>query len=162
MICLEEVLKTSLHDVLKMSWRRFCKTSWRRFEGVFKTSYQDALKMSWRRFCKRSWRRLEDVLNTSWQDVLKTYDQDEYIGLDQGLEDVFWRRMSKANMFVLIKTSWRRLLKTKSKDVFKTSSSRRMFAGFRHSTNTFFPFLAWCYSCPIKCSKDFFLNARVQ
>ena len=124
MICLEEVLKTSLHDVLKMSWRRFCKTSWRRFEGVFKTSYQDALKMSWRRFCKRSWRRLEDVLNTSWQDVLKTYDQDEYIGLDQGLEDVFWRRMSKANMFVLIKTSWRCL-----QDVFKRSSSRRMFAG---------------------------------
>ena len=85
MIRLEDVLKT------------FFKTSWRRFE--------DVLKMSWRRFCKTSWRRLENVLKTSWrrlENVLKTYDQDEYVGLD---EDVFWRRMSKANIFVLIKTS---------------------------------------------------------
>ena len=37
-------------------------------------------------------------------------------------EDVFWRRMSKANIFILIKTSWRRLLETKTKNVFKTSS----------------------------------------
>ena len=37
--------------------------------------------------------------------------------------------MSKTNIFVLIKTSWRRLLKTKTKDVFKTSSSRRICAG---------------------------------
>ena len=37
--------------------------------------------------------------------------------------------MSIANKFVLMKTSWKRLLKTKTKDVIKTSSSRRMFAG---------------------------------
>ena len=105
----QDVLKMSwgrFEDVLKMSWRCFCKTSWRRLENVLKTP----------------WRRLEDVLKTSWkrfEDVLKTYSQDEYIGLDQ---DVFWRRKAKVNIFVLIKTSWRCLLKTKTKDVFKTSS----------------------------------------
>ena len=45
-----------------------------------------------------SWKRLEDVL--------KTHSHDEYIGFDQ---DVFWRRKAKANIFVLIKTSSRRL-----------------------------------------------------
>ena len=59
--------------------------------------------------------------------VLKTYGQDEYAFLDQ---DVFWRRMTKENIFALIKTSWRRLLKTKKKDVLKKSSSRQMFAGY--------------------------------
>ena len=79
-----------------------------------------------------SWKRLEDVLKTSWkrlEDDLKTYDQDEYVRLDEDVF-VFWRRMSKANILVLIKTSWRRLLKTKTKDVFKTSLSRQMFAGY--------------------------------
>ena len=37
---------------------------------------------------KMSWRRLENVLKPSWQDILKKYDQDEYIGLDQDVEDV--------------------------------------------------------------------------
>ena len=45
--------------------------------------------------------------------MLKKYGQDEYIGLDQGA----------------LKTSSRRLLKTKMKDIFKTSSSIQMFAG---------------------------------
>ena len=49
------------------------------------------------------WKRLEDVL--------KTYGQDEYIGLDQDV----------------LKMSCRRVLKTKRKDAFKTSSSRRVF-----------------------------------
>ena len=86
MIRLQNILKASLQDVLKMSWRRFCKTSWRRLENVLKTSWQDVLKTSWKRL----------------EDVLKTYSQDEYIGLNQ---DVFWSRMTKANIFVLIKTS---------------------------------------------------------
>ena len=107
--------------VLKMSWRHLCKTSWRLLEDVFKTSWrsledvlktflqyvlrtywQDVLKMSWRRFCKTSWRRLGKASWRGLENVLKTYGQDENIGLDQ---DVFWRRMSKANIFVLIKTS---------------------------------------------------------
>ena len=82
-----------------------------------------------RYLCKTSWRCLENVFAKRLEDVLKMYGQDEYIGLDQ---DVFWRRKAKANIFVLIKTSWRRL-----QDIFwrrrrktsKTTSSRRMFAG---------------------------------
>ena len=35
-----------------------------------------------------------------------------------------WRRMVKTNILVLTKTPWRFLLKTKTKDVFKTSSKR--------------------------------------
>ena len=121
MIRLEKVLKTSLQDVLKMSWRRLqnvLKTSWRCLEDVFARRFEDVLKMPSKRLSKMSWRRLEnvlktsskcleDVLKSSWQDVLKTswkrleqvlktYDQDEYIGLNQDV----------------LKTSWRRLLKT--------------------------------------------------
>ena len=109
MIRLENVLKISLHDVLK--------TSWRCLEGVS----QDVLKTFWK--------RLQNVLKTSWkrlEDVLKTYSQDECIGLDQ---DVFWRRKAKANIFVLIKTSSEDEDEKRLQDVFKTSSSRRMFAG---------------------------------
>ena len=104
----ENVLKISLLDVLKMSWRHLedvFKTSLKRLEDLLKAFLQDVLK----RFSKR----LQNVLKTSWQD--------EYIGLDQ---DVFWRGKAKVNIFVFIKTSWRRLLKTKTKDVFKTSSRR--------------------------------------
>ena len=129
--------------VLKTSWRYFCKKSWRCLgddlntssEDVLKTFLQDVFKTFWRRLkdvfarhledvLKTSWKRLEDVLKTSWRRMaktsililtrrLKTYDYGEYICLDQ---DVF-------------KTSWRCLLKMKTKDVFKTSSSRRMFSG---------------------------------
>ena len=118
MIHLQNILKASLQDVLKMSWRRFC----RRLEDVLKTSWRRFGKMSWRCLEDVFARRFDDVLNTFLQDVLKmsskrledflkTYSQDGYIGLDQDV----------------LKTSWRHLLKTK--DVFKTSSSRRMFAG---------------------------------
>ena len=143
MIHHQNALKISLQDVFKTSWRRLqnvLKTSWRCLEDILKTSskrLEDVLKMSWRHFCKTSWRRLENVLKTSWQDVLKTswkrledvlktYGQDKYIGLDQDVlktssEDV---RLGRTY------SSWsRRLLKMKTKDVFKTSSSRRMFAG---------------------------------
>ena len=108
MIRLENVLKISLQDVLKTSSKRL----------------EDVLKMSWRRFCKTSWRRLENVLKTSWRRIAKT----NILVLTKTswgrLEDVFWRRKAKANIFVLIKMSWRHLLKTKTKDIFKTSSRR--------------------------------------
>ena len=124
MVRLENVLKISLQDILKMSWRHLedvFKTSWRRLE--------DALK--------RSWRRLENVLKTSWRRIAKTNILVLTKTSWRRLEDVFWRRKAKANIFVLIKTSWRRLLKTspedkderRLQDVFKTSSSRQMFAG---------------------------------
>ena len=105
-------MKTSLKDVLRTFWRRLQyvlarqrqrrqrqNTSLRRLQYVFKMSS----------------RRLEYVLKTCWKSlILKKFWKH--------VEDVFWRRMAKANIFVLIKMSWRCL------DVFKTSSSR-MFAG---------------------------------
>ena len=87
--------------------------SWRRLEDVFKTFLQDVLKTSWR--------DSKDVLKTSWKRM-----RTSILVL---IQDVFWRRVSKANIFFLMKTSWRCLLKTKTKDVFRMSSSRRMFAG---------------------------------
>ena len=96
-----------------------------RFENVLKRSLQDVLKTSWR--C------LEDVFARRLEDVLKTYDQDDYlVFIKTSSEDVWVRR---------IFSSWSRhlgdVLKTSSKDederrledVFRTSSSRRMFAG---------------------------------
>ena len=85
---------------------------------------EDVLKMSWRRFCKTSWRRLEDV-----------WPRQIYWSWPRRLEDVFWIRKAKANIVVLIKTSWRRL-----KDVFwrqrrKRSSSRQMFPGIALSSD---------------------------
>ena len=105
-------MKTSLKDVLRTFWRRLQyvlarqrqrrqrqNTSLRRLQYVFKMSS----------------RRLEYVLKTCWRHlILKKFWKH--------VEDVFWRHMAKANIFVLIKMSWRCL------DVFKTSSSRR-FAG---------------------------------
>ena len=88
MIRLENVLKISLQDVLK--------TSWRCLEDVF----QDVLKTFWR--------RLQNVLKTSWQDVLKTFWRRINWSWPRRLEDALWRRKVKANISVLIKTSWRR------------------------------------------------------
>ena len=97
MIRLENVLKISFQDFLKMSSKRFCKTSWKRLEDALKTSWR-RLEDVWPRRINWSWpRRLEDILKTS-------------------SEDVWIRRIC---------SSWsRRLLKTKTKDVFKTSSRR--------------------------------------
>ena len=82
-------------------------TSSKRLEDVFKTYLWDVLKASWRRMDKTN---ILVLTKTSWR----------------RLEDVFWRRMINKNIFVFIKT----LLKMKTKDVFKASStSRRMFAG---------------------------------
>ena len=105
MIRFENVLKISLQEVLKASWRRL--------EDVLKTFLQDVLKTSWQDVLKTSWRHLEDAwpkrIYWSWprrfEDVLKTSS-----------EDVRLRRTY---------SSWsRRLPKTKTKDVFKTSSRR--------------------------------------
>ena len=120
MIRLEKVLKTSLQDGLKMSWRRL--------QNVLKTFLLDVLETFWRRLknvlARRLWRCLKDVLKTSsrfledvfarsFENVLKTFWR--------RLENVLktsWRHMTKMNILVLIKASWRRLLKTKAKDVF--------------------------------------------
>ena len=73
---------------------------------------ENVLKMSWRRFqniLKTFWRCLEDVLKTSWRRLEGVWPRRICWSWWRRLQDVFWRRMSKANIFVLIKTSWRRL-----------------------------------------------------
>ena len=91
--------------------------------------------MSWRRLkdaLKTSWRRLEGVLKRFLQDVLKTFwrhmTKTNVLVLIKTswrrLECVFWRRMIKVNIFVLIKTSWRRLEDTFWWERRKTSSRR--------------------------------------
>ena len=122
MIRFENVLKRSFQDVLKTFLQDVLKKSWRCLEDVFVRRLEDVLKTFWRRLGKTSWKRLEDVL--------KTYDQEDYIGLDQDVLKTSWGRLLK--MYELgeyirldkdfLKTFWRRLMKSKTKDVFKTSS----------------------------------------
>ena len=86
-----------LEDIFATRLEDFFKTSWRRLEDVLKTLLQDVMKTSWK--------RLEDVLARRLENVLKTSS-----------EDVRLRRTY---------SSWsRRLLKAKTKDLFKTSSRR--------------------------------------
>ena len=109
------MLNTSRRLVNKnsLTWWYVFKTSWRCLQDVFARRLEDVLKTSWRRLGKTSWKCLEYVLNTSWirlENVLKTS----------------WRGMDKTNILVLTRTSWRRLLKTKTKDIFFKTSSRRL------------------------------------
>ena len=83
-----------------------------RLENVLKTSLQDVLKTSWRRMVKTN---KFVLIKTSWR----------------RLGDVFWRRMSKAKIFVLIKTSCRYLEDFFWRRRWKTSLSKRMFAGIQ-------------------------------
>ena len=93
------------------------ETSWKRLQDTFARRFEDVSKMSWRcledvfaRPFEELLKSLEDVLTRRLEHVLKTYDQDKYIGLDQ---DVFWRRMTKVNIFVLIEDIfWRPRRKT--------------------------------------------------
>ena len=128
--CLEDAFPRRLEDILRTSWRHLGKTSWRCLEDALKRSskrFEDVLKMSGRRFCKTSLRRLENVLKTrrlAKANILVLIKTSW-----RRLEDVFWRRMIKANIFVLMKTSSENKDERRLQDVFKTSSSRRMFAG---------------------------------
>ena len=104
MIRLEDFLKASRQDLLKMSWRRLeevFKTSWICLEGVLKTS----------------WRRLEDV----WPRQMCWFSEDVrlrriYSSWPRRLEDV-------------LKTSSEVEEERRLQNIFKTSSSRRMFSG---------------------------------
>ena len=120
MVRLGNVLK----HLCKTFSRRLGKTSWRWLQHL-----GDVLNLSWRRFCKTSWSFLEDVL--------KTYGQDEYICLDQGIiktssEDVwlrriffFWsKRLEHASRRRRRKTSSRRLHQDECLYLRKTSSRR--------------------------------------
>ena len=74
-----------------------------------KTSWQDVLKTSWKRLEDVLARRYEDVLKTSWRRLEEIWRRRVYWSWPRRFEDVFWRRKTKANIFVLMKTSWRRL-----------------------------------------------------
>ena len=103
--------KKRVECVLKAPWKRLEHVlTWKRLENVLKTSLQSVLKAFWRRLenvlARCLWICLEEVFKTFLQDALKTSG----------------RRMTKANIFVLIKTS--------SKDVWPSriylSLSRRL------------------------------------
>ena len=128
MIRLENLLKTSLEDLLKMSWKLLEDV----LQTILTERLENVLQMSWRCSCKKSWRRLGKVWRhlgkISWrrlEDVLKTYDQDEYIGLEQDVlkmsfEDV-WLRW--------IYSSWSRGFK----DIFiKTNVCRKNIVKFHN------------------------------
>ena len=110
MIRLENILKIFLQEVLKTPWKCLENVFARRLENFFKTSWKLIAMTNILVLTKTSWRNLEGV---------------------------FRRSITKANIFVLIKTSWWRLLKTKTKDVFKTSSKRlhqeECLVGINHS-----------------------------
>ena len=92
---------------------------WRRLENVSKTScrcFESVLKSSWKHLEDAFARRLEDVLKTSWRRMTKT----NILVLKTSSEDVWLRPICSPWSRRLI-ASWRRLPKTKTKDVFKTS-----------------------------------------
>ena len=149
----QDVLKMSwrrLGEAFRKSWRGFCKTSqgrlktswrclgktpWRCLEDVLKTSpelLQIVLKMSWRRLCKTFWRHLWNDLKTTWRRMAKMKIFALIKTFWKRLQEIFWRRMAKTNIRLdrdVLKTSSekedeRRLLKKKTKEVFKTSSRR--------------------------------------
>ena len=99
MIRLENILKTSLLDVLKTSSKRL----------------QNVLKMSWRCFRKTSWRRFEGI----WPRPILVLTKASSEGVKLRRIYSSWSR----HLENVLKTSSedkdeRRLLKTKTKDVF--------------------------------------------
>ena len=107
-----------LRNVLNASRRRLEVVLPKKFNLIIRL--ENVLKTSWRRFqniLKTSWRCLKDVLKMSWgrlENVLKA----------------FWKRLED-----VLKMSWRRLEdqdQRRLQDVYKTSSSTRMFAGTRY------------------------------
>ena len=73
--------------------------SWRRLENILKMPGRSIDKSS-----LSSVVRLEGVLKTSWKGLKRQI----YLSCSRRLEEVFWRCVTKINMFILIKMSWRR------------------------------------------------------
>ena len=99
---------------------------------------ENVFQMSWRHLCKKFWRRFGKVLKTSWRRMTKA---NMFVLIKTSwkrLEDVFWRCVTKANIFVLIKMSWRRLEEVFWRQGRKTSS--RCLHDVFTKTNTFFFF----------------------
>ena len=118
---LQDVFQKRLQDGLKMS--------------IFKTSWRRLCKTSWRRLGKTSWRRLEDILKMSWRRLEDVWLRRTCLSWSRRnwrrLQDVFWRRMTiyiRLGQDVL-ETSSEGEEERRLQDVFKRSSSRRMFGG---------------------------------
>ena len=100
-----------------MSLRSIYDILARHLKDVFKTS------------SKTFWRPFEDIFVRRIEDILKMYDKGKYIRPDQDVFKASGRRFLKtyqqANIFALLKTSWRRF-----KDVFwrrrRKASSKRL------------------------------------
>ena len=102
--CLCSTSKKRFEYVSKSFWIRVNKGN---FENVLKRSLQDVLRTPWgslQNVLKMSWRRIENILARRLEDVLK----------------MLWRH--------LLKTSSEYKDERRLQDVFKTSSSGRMFA----------------------------------
>ena len=115
-----DIFARRLEVLLKTSWRRFCKTSRRRFEDVWPRrkywSWSRRLEEVFKMYSEDVWlvgicledalaRHLEEILKTSWRRMAKTKIL-VLIKLSwRHLQDVFWGRLTWANIFVLIKTS---------------------------------------------------------
>ena len=88
---------------------------WKRLEDIFAGNLEDVLKTSWR--------RLQNVLKTSWRRLEDIWPRQIYWSWPRRLEDVL--KTSSENVRLRRTYSyWSSLLKTMTKDVFKTSSRR--------------------------------------
>ena len=117
-----------LYDILKTSWKRLEDMLAR---PVYLQGY--ILKTSWRHLedvFKMPWVRLEDVFARYLEDVSTRRRMTEaniFVLIKTSwrlLEDVFCRCMTKAYIFVLINISWRRLQDVFWRQSQKTSSRR--------------------------------------
>ena len=132
------VFAVPLENVLNLSWKRledFLKTCWQEHFNLMR-HLENVLKMSWRHLYKKFWRRFGKVLKTSWRRMTKA---NMFVLIKTSwkrLEDVFWICVTKANIFVLIKMSWRRFEEVLWRQGRKTSS-RRLHDVFT-KTNVFF------------------------
>ena len=129
------LISVEIYHFLPSKHLVFSKTSSRRFENVFSVtifrlpkSLEEICNTSSKNVIKTSYRRL--------QDVFKTFSR----RLPRSLQAVFARRLlqdvfKKTSYYYVLTTSWKKknvTLKTSSrrlKNIFSTSSTRRIFAG---------------------------------
>ena len=90
-----------LKDVLNTFLKDFLQISSGPLEDALMTFLQDA--------CKMSCGDLEDVLKTYWRRLEDIWPREIYSSWSRHLEDVFCRRMTKVNTFVLIEMPWKPL-----------------------------------------------------
>ena len=132
-ICLRSTSSSLVEDVLtRLIVLEWYTLKW--FEHVLRL-LENLLKMSWRRVNKTS--LPSDVLKISW----RMCDQGEYNCLDQG------------KIIYVLKTFWRRLVKRKAKEVFKSLHCCLLI--YLLSPNRWFEVLSKSLGNPLRCSSSF-------